>query len=135
MGRGERALGIDGETLAITPTEIVGCRDRSWGVRPVGQAPPGPGGFGPQFFWLWAPINFDDVCVHFDTNELGDGRQWHSEGLVMPVLSAPTDPVFGPDVAIETMESVRRRCALETGDPPVGGRRSISCRTAARNGS
>jgi hypothetical protein len=106
-GAWEGSLGIDGATQAIAPTEIVGCRDRSWGVRPVGAAPPGPGGFGPQFFWLWAPINFDDMCVHFDTNELGDGRQWHSEGLVMPVLSAPTDPVFGPDVRIETMASVR----------------------------
>lgn len=106
-GAWDGTLGIDGEDQSIVPTEIVGCRDRSWGVRPVGAAPPGPGGFGPQFFWLWAPINFDDVCVHFDVNEYGDGRQWHSEGLVMPVLSAPTDPVFGPDVGIQTMASVR----------------------------
>jgi hypothetical protein len=106
-GAWDGSLGIDGAAHAISPTEIVGCRDRSWGIRPVGAAPPGPGGFGPQFFWLWAPINFDDVCVHFDVNELGDGRQWHSEGLIMPVLSAPTDPVFGPDVKMETMASVR----------------------------
>ena len=106
-GAWEGTLGIDG----VDPDDHAG-RDRRLprpfvGCAPGGAAPPGPGGFGPQFFWLWAPINFDDLCVHFDTNELGDGRQWHSEGLVMPVLSAPTDPVFGPDVQIETMESVR----------------------------
>ena len=105
-GAWEGTLTFDGETHTIAPHEILGCRDRSWGVRPVGTAPPGPATCGPQFYWLWAPINFDDLCVHFDTNELSDGAQWHSEGLVMPVLSGPTDPVFGPDVAMETMKSV-----------------------------
>jgi hypothetical protein len=114
-GAWEGTLGFDGATHAIAPHEFPGCRDRSWGVRPVGVAPPGPGGFGPQFFWLWAPINFDDVCVHFDTNEHGDGRQWHSEGLVMPVLASPSDPVFGPDVAMETMKSVRADVDWEPG--------------------
>ena len=99
-------LTVDGEVLTITPTEFLGCRDRSWGVRPVGPQVPGPGGFGSQFFWLWAPINFDDVCVHFDVNEHGDGRQWHSEGLLVPVLDAPSAAVYGPDVKIETMASV-----------------------------
>jgi hypothetical protein len=109
------SLTVDGAVHEITPDSVLGCRDRSWGVRPVGTAPPGPSAFGPQFFWLWAPINFDDVCVHFDTNEHGDGRQWHHEGLVMPVLSSPSDPVFGPDVAMEVMESARASVAWEPG--------------------
>ncbi len=106
-GAWQGSVSVDGETLPIAPGEILGCRDRSWGVRPVGAAPPGPGGFGAQFFWLWAPLNFDDVCVHFDTNELGDGRQWHSEGLVLPVLASPSEPVFGPDVVVEEMQAAR----------------------------
>lgn len=106
---------VDGEELAISPAEVLGCRDRSWGVRPVGPQPPGPGGFGAQFFWLWAPINFDDVCVHFDVNEHGDGRQWHSEGLLVPVLDSPSAPVYGPDAKVETMASVAHDVRWEAG--------------------
>jgi hypothetical protein len=106
LGAWSGTLTVDGEELAVSPDEVLGSRDRSWGIRPVGQQVPGPPGFGAQFFWLWAPLNFDDRCVHFDVNEHGDGRQWHSEGLVVPVLGAPTDPVCGPDVKIETMASV-----------------------------
>ena len=40
----------------------------------------GAPGMPPQFFWLWAPIHFDDVCMHFDVNEDGDGRRWHANG-------------------------------------------------------
>ena len=30
----------------------------------------------PQFFWLWAPLHFDDLCAHFDEqyDESGGGR-------------------------------------------------------------
>ena len=44
------------------------------------------GPVAPQFYWLWAPCNFDDVCTHFDVNESGDGQQWHHSGFVIPVL-------------------------------------------------
>ena len=56
-------------------------RDRSWGIRTVGEpATPARPSRLPQFFWLWAPLNFDDVAVHFDVNEDGDGRRWHANG-------------------------------------------------------
>jgi hypothetical protein len=103
------------DVIRVSAPEIVGCRDRSWGVRPVGPQPPGPPAFGNQFFWLWAPLHFDDVCVHFDVNEHADGRQWHSEGLIVPVLARPSDPVYGPDCAIETMASVSHDVTWEPG--------------------
>jgi hypothetical protein len=37
----------------------------------------------PQFFWLWAPVNFDDVCTHFDVQEDADGKRWHSYGALI----------------------------------------------------
>jgi hypothetical protein len=80
---------VNGERMDVDQT-VRGCRDRSWGVRGTGErrtvAPPGG---PPQFFWLWAPINFDDLCVHFDVNEDADGRQWHSNGVIVPVQSPP----------------------------------------------
>ena len=35
-GRGE--LRVDGETIAVTPERFTATRDRSWGIRPVGEA-------------------------------------------------------------------------------------------------
>lgn len=80
----------DGERIEIRPDEVLGSRDRSWGVRPIGEpAPTGaPVGWPPQFFWLWAPVNFPSLSTHFDVNEYSDGRRWHEVGALAPVGSA-----------------------------------------------
>ena len=90
--------------------------NRSWGIRGVGERAPGvPAEMAPQFYWLWAPVNFDDVCTHFDVNEHGDGQQWHRSGYVIPVLGdAATDPVLdtgGLAVSAEPMSSVQ--CTID----------------------
>ena len=76
---------VDGVHLDITELGVTGSRDRSWGVRPVGEpaALGAPVGW-PQFFWLWAPVNFPDFSTHFDVNEYGDGRRWHEVGAFAP---------------------------------------------------
>jgi hypothetical protein len=82
-------LEIDGERLDID--EVLGSRDRSWGVRPVGEAAAvGAPTSAPQFFWLWAPVNFPSLSTHFDTNEFADGSRWHDVGAVVPVGGAAT---------------------------------------------
>ena len=72
---------IDGNRIDVDG--CMGSRDRSWGVRPVGEASPvGAPVMEPQFFWLWAPVNFPSLSTHFDTNEFGDGRRWHQVGAI-----------------------------------------------------
>ena len=52
-------------------------------MRPVGEAAPlGAPVAEPQFFWLWAPVNFPSLSTHFDVNEYADGRRWHEYGAV-----------------------------------------------------
>jgi hypothetical protein len=79
---------VAGERIEVTPQRYWGSRDRSWGVRPVGEreadAAPPPA----QFFWLWSPVNFDDLCTHFDVNEEADGTRWHEAGMIAPVGGA-----------------------------------------------
>lgn len=82
-------LELAGERIEIEPSEILGTRDRSWGLRPVGEREEGAPGPAPQFFWLWSPINFDDVSVLFDVNEEADGSRWHTNGQIAPVLDDP----------------------------------------------
>lgn len=86
---------IDGERIELGDHgAIVGVRDRSWGIRPVGDPIEGPPSV-PQFFWLWAPTVFDDACTHFALNQEADGRTWHQSGAVVPVLS-DGEPTLDP---------------------------------------
>ena len=71
---------------------VLGTRDRSWGIRPVGErAGGGAPGPEPQFFWLWAPLQFENRCLHFDMNEDATGRPWHSYGA--SVATDGSEPV------------------------------------------
>jgi hypothetical protein len=97
-------LSVGDDTWSLDDLDVLGTRDRSWGIRPVGERDAGGApGASPQFFWLWAPINFDDACTHFDSNEFADGRPWHRYGSIVPVLSSSDDAVFGPGTEPEPM--------------------------------
>jgi hypothetical protein len=100
----EGTLRVAGETVRVTPDRFWGSRDRSWGIRPVGEreggAPPGP----MQFFFLWSPVNFEDLCTHFDVNEEGDGTRWHEAGMVAPVGGS-----------VETMRAVDHHIDFQSG--------------------
>jgi hypothetical protein len=85
FGRWTGWIDVDGQRIDITPDAVVGSRDRSWGVRPVGEPRGGaPATSMPQYFWLWAPVNFPTFAAHFDVNEFADGRRWHEIGCVIP---------------------------------------------------
>jgi hypothetical protein len=86
FGSWEGSLRAGGESFAVAPAAVLGCRDRSWGIRPIGERAAGPMLTAPQYFWLWAPLHFDDVCTHFDVNEDATGRRWHDNGVVVPLL-------------------------------------------------
>lgn len=110
------SLEVDGERLQVEPGEVLGTRDRSWGIRPVGEQEGGAPGAPPQFFWLWAPLHFDDLCTHFDVVEDGQGRVENSNGSIITTLADPADPVIDYDqsVALE-MESVAHRIHWQPG--------------------
>jgi hypothetical protein len=88
FGSWEGSLAVAGESLAIDSSRILGTRDRSWGVRPVGEREQGAPGPLPQFFFLWSPVQFDELCTHFQVNEDETGRVWHSNGAIVPLLKA-----------------------------------------------
>ena len=89
-------LTVGGRKFDAAPSRVWGSRDRSWGVRTLGpQDPAGvPSTVAPQFFWLWSPTNFEDLCTHFDVNENSDGSRWHEFGAV-----AKADPAATPELA------------------------------------
>jgi hypothetical protein len=76
VGTWEGTLRVGGEELPVTPDRWVGTRDRSWGIRPVGEAePPGRAADQPLegFYWLYVPLRFDDYAVVVIVQELPNG--------------------------------------------------------------
>ena len=53
------------EEFTVTPDRWHGSRDRSWGVRPVGESePPGIQSRNPaQFYWMYAPMQFEEFSI------------------------------------------------------------------------
>ncbi len=77
-------ISVQGQRLDLTRQTHWGTRDRSWGVRPVGAAdsqavapPPLP-----QFYWLWAPMNFEDRITLYHLNADAKGKAWNTAGVV-----------------------------------------------------
>lgn len=76
LGSWEGELRVDGSTHAVTPDRWLGSRDRSWGIRPSGEAePPGRAGDEPieGFWWLYVPLRFDDFTIVVIVQEDPDG--------------------------------------------------------------
>jgi hypothetical protein len=83
-GAYEGWIEIHGRRIEVACDAFVGTRDRSWGVRPVGApdqqplAPPVPF----QFYWLWAPLNFEDRMTLFHVNEDEHGEPWNANSVM-----------------------------------------------------
>lgn len=78
------SLEVAGERFEVTPDRWKGTRDRSWGVRPVGEAEP-PGirqGEGQMVgMWNYAPMQFDDFSILYIVHEEPDGRRPMEEAM------------------------------------------------------
>ena len=81
---------INTEAGKIECKSIYGTRDRSWGIRPIGEAESGAAGLGidePGVYWRRAPIHFKDFCTHFGTFEDQDGNSTQISGHKLPLYS------------------------------------------------
>lgn len=97
-------LRVDGETLELDDDEVLGCRDRSWGVRPVGErAASGPPAPSPQLYWVWAPIQFEDVCTLVGTFQDESGHAWHEHAAVVPTWASQVDATADRDRTLERL--------------------------------
>jgi hypothetical protein len=78
-------LTIDGKTYDLGEGTWWGCRDHSWGIRGVGGGDRrgAPSGELPQFYWNWAPLNFEDLCTLYTVSERADGSRWHESGVIL----------------------------------------------------
>ncbi|MFV0533851.1 MAG: hypothetical protein ACK5MR_09375 [Cumulibacter sp.] len=96
LGSWQGTIEVNGREIAVCADTVRGVKDRSWGIRAVGEpAPRAPEPSTHQLFFLWAPLNFDDVCLHYMLHEDAHGKPWAKTAAVLPVIGAD-DPVTGP---------------------------------------
>jgi hypothetical protein len=121
------SINVGGQHFDVTPGQWWGNRDRSWGVRPVGEPePPGiqahkaPGGF----FWNYAPMQFPDFSILYMVQEDSDGTRVLEEAVrVWPESSGkPPESLGRPTHDIEWSSGTRlaKRATLHLTEP--GGR-------------
>jgi hypothetical protein len=83
-GRWSGTLQVAAEAFTVEPDRWWGMRDRSWGVRPVGEAePPGIRQETGQMVGIWnyAPMQFEDHQLFYICQEQPDGSRTLEEAV------------------------------------------------------
>lgn len=85
---------IAGRRFDLQAATHLGTRDRSWGIRGIGARDPQPNPLAgrPQFYWLWAPVNFPERATFYHLNSDEAGEPWNTRGVLSPLLGQG-DPV------------------------------------------
>jgi hypothetical protein len=76
VGSWTGTLVVAGQEIAVAPADWHGTRDRSWGIRPSGEAePPGRDAdiAADGFWWLYCPFRFEDFALVVILQETPDG--------------------------------------------------------------
>lgn len=104
FGSWSGSVTVASERLEVDDDTVLGCRDRSWGLRPVGERPvtaaPGP---PPQIYWVWAPVQFDDSCVLVGTFQDATGRAWHEHGALVQTWASQVDASPDREAEVEIL--------------------------------
>jgi hypothetical protein len=82
-GRWSGRVRSGADEFTITPDRWRGSRDRSWGVRPVGESEaPGIQARNPaQFYWMYAPAQFEDFSILTIVQEDAAGNRILEEAI------------------------------------------------------
>lgn len=94
-GSYEGWIEVRGNRIDVRPDGFLGTRDRSWGVRQIGLQDPQPHApqVAAQFYWLWAPLNFDDAVLLYDVNQDEKGEAWHQSAFLGALGEADAEPM------------------------------------------
>lgn len=84
LGYWEGELRIDDKHWTFKNKEWIGSRDRSWGIRPVGEEEPrgiNKEARSMEGMWNYFPIHFDDFAILYILNEDNDGSRSNEEAM------------------------------------------------------
>ncbi len=102
--------------IEVDPRVCRGTKDRSWGVRRLGEVETGGATAAPgAVFFLWAPLHWDDHAtnsIFFDDKR---GQPLVREGFSTPKYAAEAVPQAVVDPRTEYMATTRHRVAYHPG--------------------
>ena len=83
----------DGKELAVDGRNTYGIKDRSWGVRPVGDSYTGgaPMDTYQAVHFMWAPLHWENECTLAGLFEDETGFQWHTDQAILPAYKSFED--------------------------------------------
>lgn len=110
FGRWEGAVRHPDGEIAVDPAVCRATKDRSWGVRGVGEPETGGAPRPPRSaFFLWAPLVWDDHVSHAIFFDGPRGEALHKEGLVAPLYASEDEVPGVEDGGTERMADVAHR--------------------------
>ncbi len=118
LGSWQGYFAVNGERREVSHAATPGIRDKSWGVRPVGEPEAGAPGLltsEPGVYWVWSPIFWDGFCTQFGTFEDHDGNATQVSAHIVPVYDSPDEIPLGEDPGIREMASVRHEIGWRKG--------------------
>jgi hypothetical protein len=111
------SVAVEGSRFDVDRSRARGTKDRSWGIRPIGEPPGGapPVSGGPVgVFFLWAPIHFQDRCTHAILFERADGERWYWSGGEVPLLGEGEQP-WGSESSVRRPRGVEYHLDMKPG--------------------
>lgn len=124
----EGEIEIGNRLIDVNQSMFLGTRDRSWGVRPIGLpdpqmvAPPRT----PQFYWIWAPLNFSDRFMLYHINANADGVAWNTASVIGELEDAQAVHMASCGSKIDFKSGTRhaKHAVIETRDSQGGAWRA-----------
>lgn len=128
LGHWDGYFSIDGERTEVKKAYAI--RDKSWGVRPVGEPQGGAPGLlndEPGVYWVWNPINWGDSCTQMGTFEDRDGHPTQVSADLLPLYSNPDDIPEGEEPKITHMTEVKHSLSWNKGTRLASGGQMQFC--------
>ncbi len=108
FGFWQGVIRYDGKELKVNGETTLGLKDRSWGIRPVGESYTGgaPMAEFQAVHFMWLPIHWESRCTLAGLFEDEKGHQWHTDQAIMPIHPANFDsgdalpPVNDPNAIV-----------------------------------
>ncbi len=105
----------DGE-IRVEAASCHGTKDRSWGVRGVGEAETGGAPVVPSgIFFLWAPLFWDDHISHAIFFDGPEGEALVREGIIAPLYASEDEIPSQQHSRDERMATARHRVSYHPG--------------------
>jgi hypothetical protein len=119
VGAWEGTVQVAGTSYAVTPDVWLGTRDRSWGIRPSGDADPaGRPAAMDGFWWLYVPLRFEEFAIIVVVQESPDGYRTLNDATRV-FADGRVEQLGWPRVEIDYEPGTRhpRRAALHLTTP------------------